>query len=168
MNTRHRFIWCSLLGSFAAQLLCFPAAAVPLTGSLGIHDPSRIHLEDGRYYTFATGFPASPIRMKYSDDFTTWNSAPNGAVFQSIPQWAFDEVTDNGENDIPDNMWAPSVIHFNNEYRMYYSVSTFGSQNSVLGAGHEYDAGLHGPKLCMGRSGDGHRIREKRPPLQRD
>jgi arabinan endo-1,5-alpha-L-arabinosidase len=30
-------------------------------------------------------------------------------------------------------MWAPDVFHYNNEYRLYYSVSSFGSQNSVIG-----------------------------------
>jgi len=123
----------SLLGVLAAQFVCLPAAAVHLSGDLGIHDPSTILKEGNRYYTFATGFPASPINMKYSDNFTAWQAGPNGAVFPSIPSWAFTEVTDNGEDGIPDNMWAPDVFHFNNEYRMYYSVSTFGSQNSVIG-----------------------------------
>jgi arabinan endo-1,5-alpha-L-arabinosidase len=121
------------LSILAVHVVCVPAAALHLTGSVNIHDPSRILKEGDRYYVFATGSSFSPINMKYSDNLTLWLSGPNGAVFENIPEWAYDEVTDNGENDIPDNMWAPSVIHFNNEYRMYYSVSTFGSQNSVIG-----------------------------------
>ena len=133
MNGQTKLISLSLVGVLAAHLLSLPAAALQLSGNLGIHDPSTIHKEGNRYYTFATGFPASPINMKYSDNFTAWQAGPNGAVFPSIPSWAFTEVTDNGEDGIPDNMWAPDVFYFNNQYRMYYSVSTFGSQNSVIG-----------------------------------
>ena len=30
-------------------------------------------------------------------------------------------------------MWAPDIIKFNDEYRLYYSVSSFGSRDSVIG-----------------------------------
>jgi arabinan endo-1,5-alpha-L-arabinosidase len=127
LNARRILITCSLF--VVAQLLCIPAAAIHLTGNLDVHDPSRIIKENGRYYTFGTGYPGVPIRMKYSDNLFTWQDGPS--PFSSIPQWALDEVAVSPTN--PNNMWAPDVIHFNNEYRLYYSVSTFGSKNSVIG-----------------------------------
>lgn len=114
----------------ATQLVCLTAAAIPLTGQLGIHDPARINKEGARYYTYGTGFKfgsfAAPIISKYSDDLTNWHDGP--AVFSSIPAWAQAEVPNN-----PGFMWAPDVFYFDGEYRMYYSVSSFGSQNSVIG-----------------------------------
>lgn len=116
------------------QAFCSSVGAVPLNGSLDVHDPSRIIKQGNRYYTFATGgSSSSPINMKYSDNFTTWNAGPGSAIFSSIPAWAYAEVTDAGAVGQPGNMWAPDVIYFNNEYRLYYSVSTFGSRNSVIG-----------------------------------
>lgn len=105
-------------------------ASLELTGQFGIHDPSRINKEDGRYYTYGTGYntggSSASIVSRYSDDFTHWQNGP--AVFNGIPAWAQAEVPDN-----PGFMWAPDVFYYNGEYRMYYSVSSFGSQNSVIG-----------------------------------
>jgi arabinan endo-1,5-alpha-L-arabinosidase len=113
----------SLFGLLLGLLLTLPAVAVPLNGSLGVHDPSRIHREGGRYYLYATGnFTPS----KYSDDFQNWQDGPR--AFPAVPQWARDEVPASTSS-----MWAPDVFHYNNEYRLYYSVSSFGSQNSVVG-----------------------------------
>jgi arabinan endo-1,5-alpha-L-arabinosidase len=115
-----------LFGLFAVHVANLPALAVPLTGAVGIHDPSRILKEDGRYHTFATGTSTSPIRGKYSDNFSQWADGP--PVLNPIPAWALAEV-----NPHASNLWAPDVFYFNNEYRLYYSFSSFGSQNSVIG-----------------------------------
>lgn len=110
-------------------LFALPAAAA-LTGQVRIHDPARILKQGPRYYTFGTGFSvngnSAPIISKYSSNMTHWLDGP--AVFTSIPAWAQAEVPNN-----PGFMWAPDVFYHNGEYRMYYSVSSFGSQNSVIG-----------------------------------
>jgi len=133
MHMRTRLMLRPLFGIVALLVACLPAAALPLTGSLDIHDPSRVVKDGNRYYVFATGSAASPINMKYSDDLTRWFAAPGGAVVSSIPQWAQQEVPGNAPPNGDGNMWAPSIFHFNNEYRLYYSVSSFGSQESVIG-----------------------------------
>jgi len=133
MSEQKRHVLCLLFGLSAAQLVCFPVAAVELTGSLRTHDPSRILNEGNRYYSFGTGVerrfssdPFIPITSKFSDNFTNWQNGP--VVFTGIPDWAQSKVPNN-----KGNMWAPDVFYFGGQYRMYYSVSSFGSQNSVIG-----------------------------------
>lgn len=102
------------------------AHALDLTGDLRIHDPSRIHREGGRYYAFGTGHDFAPVVSKYSDDLIHWRDGP--PVLDGIPAWA--------EEATPDNagfMWAPDLFHHNGEYRLYYSLSSWGSQDSVIG-----------------------------------
>lgn len=126
-RTRH-FPWI-LLGLAVPLLVGNSATGISLTGNLRLHDPSRIIKEGDRYYLFATGSGGGnsvPITSKYSTNLTHWLNAPG--VFSSIPVWADDEVPNN-----PNFMWAPDVFHFNGQYRLYYSVSSFGSQNSVIG-----------------------------------
>jgi arabinan endo-1,5-alpha-L-arabinosidase len=100
---------------------CF--AQGPLTGSVGIHDPSRILKLDGRYYVFGTG---DFIVSKSSANLKHWNSGPT--VFSSVPTWTRAAVP--GFNS---TFWAPDVVHVNDKYHLYYSVSTFGSQVSAIG-----------------------------------
>jgi arabinan endo-1,5-alpha-L-arabinosidase len=117
---------CIAIGMATIQMACVTAAAVPLSGQRRIHDPARINKLGDRYYTYGTGSPGAPIATRYSDDFTDWHNGPT--VFGGIPAWAQAEVPNN-----PGFMWAPDVFHFGDEYRMYYSVSSFNSQISVIG-----------------------------------
>jgi hypothetical protein len=99
------------------------AAQEPLTGSLSIHDPSTMIKQGGRYYIFATG---NNIASKSSADKMNWSSGL--AVFSSPPSWTTSAVPGFGGT-----FWAPDVIYLNGLYRLYYSVSTFGSQISTIG-----------------------------------
>ena len=99
------------------------ATAQNLGGQLGIHDPSSVVEHDGRYYVFYTG---TRVRSKYSDDLTNWTEGPR--VFASPPAWTSQSVPGN-----TGNFWAPDIAYFNNRYHLYYSVSTFGSQDSAIG-----------------------------------
>lgn len=117
----------SLVILLLAGLAAPRADALELSGQRNIHDPSRILELDGRYYTYGTGFAGSPIVTRYSDDLVNWSNGP--APFSSVPPWALDLVPNNGNT----NMWAPDVIQVGGEYWMYYSVSSFGSQRSVIG-----------------------------------
>lgn len=95
-------------------------------GDSGIHDPSRILKEGDRYYVYHTAWG---VGFKYSDDLTTWEGSFFNRVFNDLPSWVADEVPDKED----ENLWAPSILQYGDEYRMYYSVSTFGSQESAIG-----------------------------------
>jgi arabinan endo-1,5-alpha-L-arabinosidase len=87
----------------------------------GVTDPSIIR-QGGTYYVFSTG-PGIPIRT--SKDLTHWELS--GQVFQGIPGWAQAKVPGATE------FWAPDISYFDGEYHLYYAVSTFGSDRSVIG-----------------------------------
>ncbi|MDX3899297.1 MAG: arabinan endo-1,5-alpha-L-arabinosidase [Sphingobium sp.] len=93
-----------------------------LSGDLVVHDPVIIR-EGDTYYVFST--VGKYIGIKTSTDLKTWKNA--GSVFSQIPAWA--------EEAIPgtDGIWAPDISFVNGEYRLYYSVSTFGSNRSAIG-----------------------------------
>ena len=97
-----------------------------LEGNLGAHDPVIIR-EGEKYYVFATG--GRPGRgftpVKCSAELLTWNSCGN--VFDALPEWAPVEIP--GTQGI----WAPDISYFNGRYHLYYSISTFGRNNSAIG-----------------------------------
>jgi len=85
------------------------------------HDPVIAH-ENDTYYVFSTG---SLIPFICSKDKVVWEFC--GRVFQSNPVWT---------RDINPNLvdiWAPDISYFNDQWHMYYAVSSFGSQNSAIG-----------------------------------
>lgn len=94
----------------------------PLTGDLWVHDPAIIK-ENGVYYVFETGVG---IPYKRSYDGLNWTNS--GKVFQTYPRWANWNVPNH-----EDNIWAPDVKYYNGTYYLFYSVSTFGSNNSAIG-----------------------------------
>lgn len=99
-----------------------------LTGDLApTHDPVIIR-EGDRYYVFGTGVPGDKgryILSRTSTDLKHWTA--NGPLFTQIPDWAQKAVPGTKE------MWAPDVSFVNGEYRLYYAVSTFGSNRSAIG-----------------------------------
>ena len=94
-----------------------------LTGSLGTHDPSSVIKLNGTYYYFYT---ANRLRSKTSTDLTDWTQGPR--VFSTPPAWTSTSVPAN-----TGSFWAPDVAYFNDLYHLYYSVSSFGSQDSAIG-----------------------------------
>ncbi|KAL2852562.1 putative arabinan endo-1,5-alpha-L-arabinosidase A [Aspergillus pseudodeflectus] len=91
------------------------------SGACNIHDPALIRREsDGKYFRFSTG-----NRISYA-------SAPAiggpWTVLGSI-------LPDGSSINLPgnDDLWAPDVQYVDGTYYAYYSVSTFGSQNSAIG-----------------------------------
>jgi arabinan endo-1,5-alpha-L-arabinosidase len=112
---------------FSSAALAQDAAPVPtlnsqLTGDLTVHDPVIIR-EGDTYYVFST--VGKYIGIRTSKDLKTWTDA--GAVFAEIPAWAKDAVPGT------EGIWAPDISFVNGEYRLYYSVSTFGSNRSAIG-----------------------------------
>ena len=63
--------------------------------------------------------------MFCSPDRRHWKLCGN--VFEGVPEWALQEVP--GARGI----WAPDISHFRGRYHLYYSVSTFGKNRSVIG-----------------------------------
>jgi arabinan endo-1,5-alpha-L-arabinosidase len=99
-------------------------AQIEVTGSIrSIHDPVIIRADD-MYYLFCTG---PRITVRQSADLVTWNDMLPASVFTTIPQWAREMIPG------ATNIWAPDISYYNHKYHLYYSVSTFGSNRSVIG-----------------------------------
>ncbi|MCD2323069.1 arabinan endo-1,5-alpha-L-arabinosidase [Sphingomonas sp. IC-56] len=96
-----------------------------LTGDLApTHDP--VIARDGdTYYVFGTGHGERLVETKSSKDLTHWTAG--APVFTKMPDWALKAVP--GTN----GMWAPDIAFVNGRWRLYYSVSTFGSNRSAIG-----------------------------------
>ncbi len=109
-----------------------------------IHDPSCIKVGD-TYYVYSTDAYYIPSNTKFKDDSVALGNIPirsskdlvhwtfEGWVFDSIPQNAFRYVTKANDGKTPGNIWAPYIFKADNEYRLYYSVSYFGSNASYIG-----------------------------------
>jgi arabinan endo-1,5-alpha-L-arabinosidase len=131
-RTAGKIICLVLLGVFVilAEALSASEKAQPevlkLEGDVSpIHDPTIIR-EGNIWYVFATNrFAGKLIPMFCSEDLRKWKFCGN--VFDAIPEWALKEVP--GARGI----WAPDVSRVGGKYRLYYSVSTFGSNHSVIG-----------------------------------
>ena len=123
---------------FASPFLPGAAVAAPPTQAASIddrmsgdiapvHDPSAIRAGD-TYYVFTTtpsGGAKGLIGIRTSKGLVNWKSA--GTVFPEVPAWAKAKIS--GAQGI----WAPDISYVNGRYRLYYAVSTFGSNRSVIG-----------------------------------
>jgi len=80
-------------------------------------DPSIVYDErTNQYFVFATGG-----QIISSTDLVTWQK--HNYAFTTIPQWG---TTNAG-------LWAPHVTRINDQYVMYYSLSTWGDPNPGIG-----------------------------------
>jgi arabinan endo-1,5-alpha-L-arabinosidase len=90
-----------------------------------VHDPTIIR-QGATYYIFGTNrFNQKLLPIFCSHDLRAWKFCGN--VFEDVPEWAKLEVP--GARGI----WAPDVSRVGGEYRLYYAISTFGSNHSVIG-----------------------------------
>jgi arabinan endo-1,5-alpha-L-arabinosidase len=85
-----------------------------------VHDPV-IAREGDSYYIFCTG---GSIRR--SGDLRHWTIT--GKVFSTLPEWALAEIP-----GVRGGYWAPDISRHGEEFRLYYSVSTFGKNDSAIG-----------------------------------
>jgi arabinan endo-1,5-alpha-L-arabinosidase len=105
-----------------------PAEDNPRDGLLnGAPDPTGVATTDAAgkavYYVAATG---RGVKLLRSTDLKHWQEF--GRVFErAVPDWARREIP--GTRGI----WAPDLSYHDGKYYLYYSVSTFGSQRSVIG-----------------------------------
>ena len=102
----------SLPAIAAATVLAVPLAA--LDGQPGLHDPSTVIAEDGKYYVYATG---NGLPVSISADGWTWRRA--GAVMQAVAGGKpGPDVIARGGN----NTWAPDLMRVGDKYFLYYSA----------------------------------------------
>lgn len=98
-------------------------------GARHAHDPTAVRDDDGTYWLFSTDAHAGgPVRagvqVRRSTDLVTWE----------FHGWALDGVPDDGARwSGAEGLWAPEVVRVGDEWRMYWSASTFGSRTSAIG-----------------------------------
>ena len=97
-------------------------------GSFGAHDPS-IFKDENYYYVFSTdvieeNLITPAIQIRRSKDLINWEYI--GSVLENIPKDAYEWTN-------ASLVWAPEVIKVNDEYYLYYCVSTFGKTRSCIG-----------------------------------
>ncbi|KAL2192336.1 glycoside hydrolase family 43 protein [Corynascus similis CBS 632.67] len=113
----------SLLGTVALLPAVVSSYALPEECS-GIcnnsHDPSIIRRADGTYFRFSTGGKIAIHTAPSLKGPWTYRGAalPDGSSINLA-----------GNQDL----WAPDVAQVGDQYYLYYSVSTFGVQNSAIG-----------------------------------
>jgi arabinan endo-1,5-alpha-L-arabinosidase len=111
----------------AALVGCTAQRAAPeLSGDVFVHDPAYVATDDG-YYVYSTGdgrIADGNIQIRTSQDGAEWEYA--GEVWATKPAWLSDAVPG------VDNLWAPELYEHDGIWYLYYSVSTFGSNTSVI------------------------------------
>jgi hypothetical protein len=118
--------WLRVLVLLVALAVTSAPAQEPITGNVWAHDPSTMIKNGSRYYIFTTG---SGIPNKYSTDLRNWTAG--SLVFPSgPPAWASAAVSGYDPNNWS---WAPDIAYFNGKYHLYYSVSEWGTIDSVIG-----------------------------------
>lgn len=89
-----------------------------------MHDP--VLIREGRvYHVYGTGQRGQILSARVSDDLIDWRAGT--PPFTHLPDWATLAVPG------AKGMWAPDIAYVNGRYRLYYSVSTFGSRRSAIG-----------------------------------
>jgi arabinan endo-1,5-alpha-L-arabinosidase len=115
-----------MIGARRAITLCLLAAASCWSAAFAlqveVHDPAMARQGDD-YYVFSTG---PGITIYRSSDLEHWQWI--GRVFETEPDWARQTVPDFNRH-----LWAPDVFEKNGRYYLYYSVSAFGKNTSVIG-----------------------------------
>lgn len=128
-----------------AVLLSSAAASAQEGAVRRVHDPCLIRHGE-YYYLFSTG-RGIPIRR--SKDLQHWDRL--GRVFDELPDWTRKKVPEVRA------LWAPAISRLSGEYRLYYSVSTFGSNRSCIGLAtnatldpddEDYEWVDQGPVIC--------------------
>ncbi|KAF7595106.1 hypothetical protein BBP40_007310 [Aspergillus hancockii] len=91
------------------------------SGACNVHDPALIRRSsDGKYFRFSTG-----NKISYASSSSI--AGPWTVIGSMLPSGSSIDL------DGKDDLWAPDVQLVNGQYHVYYSVSTFGSQNSAIG-----------------------------------
>lgn len=81
-------------------------------------DPTVIRAHDGKFYLFSTG-----ANIYMSEDYVNWKPCGNAFTDATRPTW--------GTNGA--GIWAPDINYINNQYVLYYAMSTWGDPNPGIG-----------------------------------
>ncbi len=104
-------------------------------GAYNVHDPS-IFYDNGYFYCYSTdvfyGLPImrAGIQVRRSADLVKWEFI--GWAYNGIPSQAVDYITSNGSTPV-DNVWAPYILKYGDEYRLYYSQAANAAKLSAIG-----------------------------------
>jgi beta-xylosidase len=90
-----------------------------VTGNTAVHDPTMCKDGAGKYWVFSTG---TGIEIRTSTDRTAFTYIGN--VFPNGNPAATNTFTGGSSA----SLWAPDCHYVNNQFRLFYSASTFGSQ----------------------------------------
>ncbi|MFP4199465.1 MAG: family 43 glycosylhydrolase [Halanaerobium sp.] len=97
---------------------------IKLKGDLKAHDPALVK-ENDKWWLFHTG---KGVGVKSSADLKNWKKEES--ILDKPLIWWSDYVENfDRENDV----WAPDLEYFNGRWWLYYSVSEFGTNNSLIG-----------------------------------
>ncbi|MHA6250107.1 family 43 glycosylhydrolase [Pontibacter sp. CAU 1760] len=110
-----------LLFSLLSALILGMSSLQAQSRDVVAHDPVMIK-EGNTYYVFHTG---NGIHVKSSKDMKNWKEEK--PVFASTPEWVTKMIP-----KFDGNIWAPDIIQHNGTYYLYYSVSSFGRNNSAI------------------------------------
>ena len=128
MNTFVSLVLCLTMAGAQTSAQCQKTQpeVLKLEGDVSpIHDPAIIR-QGNTYYVFATNrFALKLVPIFCSRDLLHWKFC--GHVFDAVPEWALKEIP--GARGI----WAPDISYVHGKYFLYYAVSTFGSNHSVIG-----------------------------------
>lgn len=106
----------------AGQATPRPRPPAGPSADIQVHDPTLIR-SGGMFYLFATG---NGVSSWSSPDMKIWTPLP--PVFGEAPAWISDVIP-----RFRNHMWAPDIYEHNGRYFLYYSVSSFGRNNSAIG-----------------------------------
>lgn len=121
-----------------------PLSKRNLWGAANVHDPSIIKV-DSFYYVYSTDAYYHKEGVEFNDVDTTMGQIPIrrskdlvnwefvGWALKEIPSVAIEHVHRFSDNKGADNIWAPYILKVDNIFRLYYSVSCFGTNASVIG-----------------------------------
>ena len=143
----------SLFLFLAVLLLLIPAAAGAATfadlgresliaspeiwGAVNTHDPSIVRGDDGRWYVFSTDASVGDmhrcgVQVRVSEDLINWTYL--GPAFDDYETSCSPEIAAAGlDPSKHQGLWAPEAVKVGDQWRLYYSASTFGSSRSVIG-----------------------------------
>lgn len=104
-------------------------------GELGIHDPALVAADDGEpWFVYGTGDVrtgfGAPRVLRSDDGGVTWADVGTAWDRSGDPAWVRDP--DTGVAGVT-NYWAPELYRHQDTWYLYYSASTFGSNDSAIG-----------------------------------
>jgi arabinan endo-1,5-alpha-L-arabinosidase len=100
----------------------FPGDAATAVNAENVHDPTVVAFK-GSYFCFSTSGDGFGV-LRSSKDLKSWTV--HGAVLPETPEWIRQRYRHR-------STWAPDIVVLGDKLRMYYCVSNFGTNQSVIG-----------------------------------